>query len=581
MAVHAGAAATPVAARWPTMGRATLAIVGFGLVLGFLVMSPLLALLYGALLNASPGEAGTLSFDAFAEAWTDPAAWTAAWTSLGLAVARMAVVMPITVFLAWAITRTNMPLRSLMEGIVVSHIFLPFLPLAMAWAVLASPRSGLLNVLIRQIFGVELESGPLDIHSYGGLVWLSALGVPTYLYLLIAPAFRSMDASLEESARMSGSGPLGTLRRITIPMLAPAILGTAILAFVTALQSFEPELILGAPANIYVFSTQIYRYIDSYSVPRYGPATALSTIFLGVTFVLILVQSKLLGDRRFTTVSGRGFQVRPLDLGRWRYLVLALVLAYVFFSTLLPLATLGLASFMQIYGLFGDNWFTTRHYLALFKSAKLVPAVTNTLIMASASAALAMLLAAVSSYVVTRTRLAGRGALDVLTWLPITVPGIVLAVGMIWAYVSLVLLPFPFYGTIWILILAVAITTLPTGARTMNGTMVQISPDLEESARIHGASFVRTMQRVFLPLLTPALLSGWLILFAFAMKNFVTVSLLYSPQSVVLSALQYELWNGGHAEAAAALGTLNMAFALILVLAYVFLVRGRRTAATA
>src|SRR6266516_4495699 len=179
------------------------------------------------------------------------------------------VVIPITIILAWALPRTNIPRRVLMEGLEISHIFLPFLPLAMAWAVLASPRTGLLNVLIRSVLHLPTTSGPLNILSIGGLVWLSALGIPTFLYLLIGPAFRAMDASLEESARMAGVGPFGALRRITVPLLAPSILGAGILAFVLALQSFEPELILGQPANIYVFSTQIFHYIDGFSTPKY------------------------------------------------------------------------------------------------------------------------------------------------------------------------------------------------------------------------------------------------------------------------------------------------------------------------
>jgi iron(III) transport system permease protein len=547
------------------------------LVLAFLIVSPLLALLYGALLNAAPGTPGTLSFNAFTEAWSDKDAWTSAWTSLWLALARMVIVIPITLFLAWAITRTNMPLRRVMEALIVSHIFLPFLPLVMSWAVLASPRAGLLNVGLRSALGLQQATGPLDIYSYGGLIFLSALGLPTYLYLLVAPAFRSVDASLEESARMSGASPLGTLFRVTVPLLAPAILGACVLSFVQALQSFEPELLLGTPAGIFVFSTQIYRYIEGYSTPRYGPATALGAVFLIVTFILVVAQTRLLAGRRYTTVSGRGFKTRPLDLGRWRWAILAGVLIYVTFSTLVPLATLALASFMKIYGLFNADWFTTNQYVKLFSNPKLMLALRNTLFLAAGSATLGIALTVFTSYVFVRTKIAGRGVLDLLTWLPVTVPGIVLAVGLIWAYVGFVRLPFPFYGTIWLLIIAVTITTLTTGARTMNGTMVQISPELEEAARMHGGSFVQTMRRVLLPLLTPAILSCWLILFAFALKNFVTISVLYSPQSVVVSALQFELWSGGQPEVAAALGTVNMLFSIMLVLAYTLLMRRAST----
>ena len=561
--------------RLPTPG--ILGVVAVALVLAFLILSPVVALFYGALLNAPPGTPGALSFDAFKEAWSDKDAWSSALTSLGLALARMAVVIPITLTLAWAITRTNMPLARLMEALIVSHIFLPFLPLVMSWAVLASPRAGLLNVFLRGVLHVSETQGPLNIYSYAGLVFLSALGLPAYLYLLVAPAFRSVDASLEESARMSGANPIVTLFRVTIPLLAPAILGACVLAVVQALQSFEPELVLGTPAGIFVFSTQIYRYIEGYSTPRYGPATALGSVFLVVTFVLVLAQTRILSGRRYTTVSGRGFRARPLDLGQWRWLIFAAVGVYVLFSTLVPLATLGLASFMKIYGLFNADWFTTTQYAKLFANPKLLPSLRNTLYLAAGSATLGIALTLFTGYISQRTRLAGRGVLDLLTWIPVTVPGIVLAVGLIWAYVGMVRLPFPFYGTVGLLIVAVTITTLTTGARTMNGTLVQISPELEEAARLHGASFGQMLRRIILPLMTPAMLSCWLILFAFALKNFVTVSVLYTPQSVVVSALQYELWSGGQPEAAAALGTLNMLFSIVLVLGYTLLMRRAAT----
>ncbi len=575
MAASTASALLAVPAPGQRLPRLSGPVVVLIVVLGFLVLSPLVALLYAAFLNAPPGVASQPSLTAFTTAWSDPAAWSAAWTSLWLAAVRMTVVIPIAVFLTWAITRTNMPMKELLEGVLISHIFMPFLPLAMAWAVLASPRSGLLNSAFKALAHVNVDSGPINIFSYGGLIWLTALGIPPYLYLLIAPAFRSVDTSLEEAARTSGASALRTLRKVTIPVLTPALLGAAMLVFLLALQSFEPELIIGIPAHIYVFSTQIYRYIDGGTLPQYGPATALSLAFLVITFGLVLLQSRVLGNRQFTTISGKSFRTRPMDIGRWKYLVLGLVLTYIFFSTVLPLATLVLASLMHIYGYFGDNWFTTEHYLAVLQNPKLLRSVVNTLILAAASATLGMLITSATAYINIRTRLPGRKVLDLFTWMPITVPGIVLAVGMIWAYVSFIKLPFHFYGSLGILVLAVTISTLPTGARLMNGTMAQLSPELEESGRVHGASFLSTARRVLFPLLTPAILSGWLTLFANAVKNFATVSLLYAPASIVISALQYELWNGGKPEDATALGSLNMAFSLILVVAYVLIVRRR------
>jgi iron(III) transport system permease protein len=320
-------------------------------------------------------------------------------------------------------------------------------------------------------------------------------------------------------------------------------------------ESFETELFLGTPAQIYVFTTQIYAYISQDLSPRYPPAIALSMLFIILTMGLIFLQGKVLGSRSYVTVSGKSYTRTPADLGAWKYVVFLALLLFNVVHLALPLGMLLVGSLQQTVVRFRLDGFTLDNWKIL-GSAELWDAIKNTLVVGSVAATLTILIVSLSSYIVVRTTFRLRGLLDVFTWAPYMVPSFVLGVGFLWAVLRGIPLPFVLYGTLAVLMIAFIVRLLPLGARLMNGTIVQLSPELEEAARMSGATWTSTFRKVVLPLLTPALAMGWLMFMVTVVRDLSTVILLYGPGSRLLSVVFFANWRSGTLEGAAVIGLL-------------------------
>jgi iron(III) transport system permease protein len=395
------------------------------------------------------------------------------------------------------------------------------------------------------------------VYSYGGLIVLGAVRSAPVLFLFVHPAFRAMDATLEEAARMAGASAWRTIWRIDLPLLLPALLASGILSFVVAMEAFEIPQLLGTPAKIFVFTTRIYDLAYGGHVARFGPAMVLAVLLLLLTVTLIGVQWRLLRGRVYTTISGRGYQARPLDLGKWRWLPFAVIVVFFLVFGALPFAVLLLNSFMELSGFLSWEMFTTRHWTDALSRTAVLTSLKDTVTVGVAAATLGMIVSALISYVVTRTTWAGRRVLDMVAWGPWAVPGLVMALGFLWAFVSL-----PIYGTLWLLVLVFVARGLPVGSRFFTGTMVQIGAELEESARIHGASWLRAFVRIWVPLLRPAILGAWILLFVIAVRVLDLALLLAGPGSRMLS-VDIFLWTvSGRQEAASVLALLQTALVL-------------------
>jgi iron(III) transport system permease protein len=380
---------------------------------------------------------------------------------------------------------------------------------------------------------------------------------------LLYPAFRNVDATLEESSLASGATRWQTTVRVTLPLLAPALLATAALSIVVGMESFETEQLLGVPAGIFVFTTRIYDFLYNQRSSEFGPASALSMVLVALTLLLVIIQRRILAGRSYTSVSGRGYQPRPTDLGPWRWLTFGIVVGYFIVFGVAPIVVLILTSFMQVSGFFTPELLTTRVWSKVLASPTLVTSIQNTLFVGVSAATAGVVLAALASYVITRMRWAGRSTMDTLVWLPIAVPGLVLALGFLWAYVGL-----PIYGTIWMLVLAYMVRGLPTSSRFFTSTMVQISAELEEASRVHGATWLQTFIRVWQPLLRPALVSAWVFLFVIAVRSLDAALLLTGPSSEVLSVSIFQQASRGDGSAASALaiiqtGIISIAYLLV------------------
>ena len=555
-------------------------VAALAVVLGFLVLYPLAFLVVGSFTPAVNAADQSLSLDGYRRALTDVQARDAIVTTLWLSVVRAVLAVSLALALAWAITRTNVPGARAFHGLMLVSFFLPNLPQVLAWTFLLSPRAGILNVWLRGLVGTDATTGPFNIYSYEGIIFIGILTWSGFLYLFISPAFRAIDSALEEAARMSGASAFRTTLRIAVPLLAPAILGAVGLAFIRMVESFETELLIGTPARIYVFTTQIYSYIAREQTPQYAPAIALSTLFVGLVLLLVVFQQRVLGGRSFVTIGGRDQRRMPVDLGPWRWALFGLLAAFNVVHLVLPFGMLALGSLQQSAIQFRWDGFTLDHWKLLLTSDT-AKAVQNTIVVGGAAATVGMTLVSLVSYVVTRTAFKLRHTLRILTWVPYMVPSFVLGVGFLWAVLKGNPLPWVLYGTQAVLVLALVVRLIPLGSRLMDGTMVQLAKELEEAARMSGATWTRTFRRVVLPLLSPALGIGGLMFMVIAIRDLSTVILLYGPGSILLSVVFYAEWRGGTLEDASALGLFMAILGLVFaagILALQRLGRGRAAA---
>jgi iron(III) transport system permease protein len=532
-------------------------MVALTLIVGFLVLFPLGMLLYGSFWTARPGFPGAFTLDNYIKAYTDVDTYRILLTTAVLIGTKTIFAVGLATTLAWIVTRTDTPFRGLLELLITLPFFIPGLLEAIAWIELLSPNAGTLNVWLKSTLG--LQQSPLNIYSLGGMVWVMALGSTSFIFLLVVNALRNMDASLEESARTSGAGAVRTALTVTLPLMAPIILSAGMLSFIRAMDSFEVPVLLGLPAKVFVFSNRIYAAVQ-YDYPvNYGLATALGVSFFALMIGLIYLQNRLLHGRSYSIVTGKGYKPRVVRLGRFRYVTFGFCILFFGVATALPLSQVIIGSFLKVFGLPRWDLFTFDNYLAILSDATLWRGLINTFIVCGLAAAITVLLTTMVAYVNTRTLFVGRRALDVISWLPWAIPGIVAGLGMLWAYITL---PFPLYGTLMLLVIVLVTTGLPLGVRLMSGVMVQLGRELEESSRVHGASWQYTFRHIVAPLLKPALAGAFLLLFVGFSRAVSATILFVGPGTELLAVTLFSYSQAGRFAIVSALAivlmTINM-----------------------
>jgi iron(III) transport system permease protein len=326
------------------------------------------------------------------------------------------------------------------------------------------------------------------------------------------------------------------------------------------MDAFEVPVLLGLPAKVLVFSNRIYAAIQFDYPVNYGLATSLGVTFFVLVIVLIIIQNRVLGGRGYAIVSGKGYKPQIVKLGRMRYVAFALCVLYIFVSTVLPLSQVLVGSFLRVFGLPRWDLFTWNNYIALLSDVTLWRSLTNTFLVCGLAAVLSVLLCTLVAYVIVRTRYVGRRALDTITWLPWATPGIVAGLGMLWAYISL---PVRLYGTLVLLVIVLVTTGLPLGVRLMSGVMLQLGNELEESSRVHGASWEYTFRSVVLPLLKPALAGAFLLLFVGFSRAVSTTILFIGPGTELLATTLFSYSQTGKYELVSALAIVLMLINLV------------------
>jgi iron(III) transport system permease protein len=499
----------------------------------------------------------------YTTAYTNPETVHTFWNSVQFALGGSLLAFVIGTALAWMNERTNTPMRRLFYALSIVPLIIPSILFTISWIMLASPKIGLINMVFQSWFG--LEKPPFNIYSLWGMIWVDGLHYSPMAFLLMSSAFRAMDPSLEESAVMSGSSVLSTLRRVTLPLVFPAIVATILTLFVRAIESFEVPALLGLPAGIQVFTSAIYQAIHQFP-SQIGLAAAYSVFLLVLTSGGIYVQARISASGgKYATVTGKGFRPRTIDLGNWRYLTTGIFIVYFLLIVILPFLVLLWSSLQKFYAppsMEALQRVTLDGYRYVLASDTIQKAVLNSLWISMTCATIVMLLAAVVCWIVVKTKIPGRWLLDNMASLPMVFPGLVLGVSIMIFYLTF---DIGIYGTFWIILLAYVTRFLPYGLRYATTSMVQIKNDLEESAAMSGASWFTVFRRIVLPLLKPGLVAGWIYVMIVSIRELSSSILLYSPGNEVISIVIWELWENGQYVELSALSVLFIFMLLILV----------------
>jgi iron(III) transport system permease protein len=503
----------------------------------FCVVFPLFLVVVQSFQVAAPGEAARYGLDGWRAALGEPGLRGALWNTFTVTFVRQLLSLPLAVLVAWLLARTDLPGRSWIEFAFWAAFFLPSFTVTLSWILLLDPEYGLINTALASL--PFMGKGPFNIYSFWGIVWVHIVtGSLTVKVILLAPAFAKMNASFEEASRVAGASTLRTALRITVPVMAPVILSVLLLGTMVSLQTFEVEQVLGLPFRFFVFSTMIYDLLVT-RVPRYDAATALAVLVLAGMLPLVFMQQWLTRGRRYTTVTGQ-FQNQPHKLGRLRAPALAFVLALVLVVLGAPVLLALLGTFMKLFGFFNiaDPW-TIENWKTVLTDDLFLRSLHNTLVLATGTAVVTIVVHSLIAYIAVRTRYAGRRLLDFISWLPFTVPGIILSLALLWLFLGLPILR-PLYGTTALLIICGVISGMPLGVQIIKSGLMQLGSELEEASRIAGASWWSTYRRIVLRLMMPTLLAVGMITFVGAARNIGSFALLTTSANRPLSILQLD-----------------------------------------
>jgi iron(III) transport system permease protein len=490
--------------------------------------------------------------------------------TLGVAFAATVMALVFGFVIAWILTRTNVPMRAALEQLMAVPYYVTPLLGALAWAILASPESGFINQLWRAMGAKEAL---FDITGPFGIAWVMALFEGSVAFVMISAVMKSMDPSLEEASQVIGASRWRTMIRVTLPLVAPGVLGAAIYVFAEMLGSFSAALVLGSPNRFYVITTAIYQLVSQYP-PRLPLAAAMGVSLFAVMFAMIFLYRRITAGRSYVTVSGKAFRPRVMDVGRLRWVLFAVCAVYLIMSVFLPMATLMFASVQRLATVFPKpSNLTLEHYTTALSLNAIRSAMGNSLLLGFLTATIGIVLTGLIAWIIQRSRLPGRNVLEYIVMFPQAVPRLVFAFGMMWAWL---VFPLPVYGTLWILLIAYLTVFLPLGVRTISGVLVQLDKSLEECGEVCGASWFYRMRTITMPLLRPGLIAAWLLIFVASVRELGASILLMGPNSKVLTPAIVEAFFSSSSELTAAMALIQTVVVGAVML--VFLTVSRRAA---
>ena len=548
----------------------SIAIAASVLVLVSLVLGPVLMLF----LSSFRGTEGTLPFEGgvpwtvgnYVTVLTNPGTYSVLLNTFLFAFGALTVSFGLSISFAWLIERTDMPFRNLLFVVIVASIGIPNVIVGIAYAILLNPTNGLVNSVLRGALGSEANNGPLNVYTLPGMIFVQGITLVPVTFLLVAAAFRGMNAAMEDAGATSGARFGTIVRRITLPLLTPALLSALVYQFVSVIESFDIPLVLGLRGGVTVLSTQVF--IESRppgGLPDFGLAATYSVLLLALALGPLILYNRVIGrSERYATISGHSYQPRRMRLGPWKLPALLLAGTYATVALILPGLVMIWTSLQPFFAVPSAESIARMRpdaYLDILADRKFHEAVGNTLVLGASAAIGAMLVGLTVSWVLVRTKSRLRIVLDVLAFTPHAMPGVMIGLSILLIYL---ILPLPIYGTIWIIVIALATQYISISTRLMTSGISQVQNELEEAAAASGAAWGPTMRRILFPLVLPAVLNGMLLVFLLSIKNLTLPLILYTPDTVVISTFIWERWDQADTDATAAVGSLMVATTLVL-----------------
>ena len=552
---------------WRRVDARHFALLAAGVIVAYLALVPVGTMIFASLRSAFlSGGVAHWTVSNFPSTYTSTGFGRVVTNSFVYAGASSVAAIVLGFALAWLVSRTNTPAKGLAYAAALFPLILPGILGTMAWTLLLSPRGGVLNLAFQTI-----HLPTFNIYSLPGMIFVETMHLAPLAFLMGVAAFATLDNSLEEAALSCGAPAWRIFRSITLPLIRPALATALMLMFILAISTFEVPQLIGVPGHDYVFASEIYAAANQFP-PSYASIGVIGVSILAIAAVGLFLSQRVVRRSRTQTIRGKAFQARASNIGRWRWLGLALFVLVAVVTMVLPFLMLVWSSLVDGYqtpSIHALHHLTLTNFSSVLSTPALVSSIRNSFITAIVAAAVVTLISVGIAYLTIKTKIKGRGVLDLLSMVPIAVPGIIVGVGILFWYL-VIPVPLHLYGTLAILVIAFVTIGLPYGVRYMTAGINQIHDELEEAAATSGASWRQAFFRIYLPLLKPSLLASFVYVLMLAFREVSGVILLYTNGNQVLSVALYNLWiTGDSYPLVAALGIIMTA----MLAAFLLIVR--------
>lgn len=500
-------------------------------VVGVLTATPIAMLLIGSFSKGLTAT-GAFTLEKYVKAYSNPALPKILLNTFIFTLGSATFASLLAFTLAYLNVRTDMPFKWLFNVIPVVPMMVPHILFAVSWMLLLNPSNGIVNLSIRALF--HTRGSLFNIYTLPGMIFVEGLLDLPIAYLIIAPALASFDPSLEEASRISGGSGWRTLRRITVPVLKPALLASFTLVLVRSLAAFAVPTMIGMPGRVYVLSTHIYRLISTGYAADYGEAAAVGILVLVISITFVFLYRKLTFEaEKYVTVSGRGYRPTVIRLGKYKYPIVVIIGVLLLFIIGVPVLTLlytSLLPYSMVPSARAFSMMNLNNWKTVFYDPISIRALKNSVFLGTVGATLGVLLSALIAYTVVRVKGFACAMLETSVFLSFSFPGLVIGVGFMWFFVRT-----PLYATLAALLIGYVATYLPYGVRPLTSALIQIHKDLEDSSRVCGAGFLHTLRRIIIPLLIPGFVSAWILMAAMFLRELSLSVVLSRPGTEVLA----------------------------------------------